>query len=108
MRVCTRVLGVVLGWLFLNNQLNCYISVSAVNNEVVLTLTGYCVFWLYSFSIFYWFQVLALTLQILQPGSCSLLYTTGPITFHKLPHGFLGIVLVLHVIEHHKSRTWYW
>lgn len=37
-------------WLFLNNLLSCYIS--AVNNEVVLTLTGYFVFWLHSFSIF--------------------------------------------------------
>lgn len=71
-------------WLFLNNLLNCYISISAMNKEVVLTLTGYFVFWLYSFSIFfYWLQVSVLTLQILQPGSCSLLYTTGPITFHN-------------------------
>lgn len=107
MRVCTCVLGVVLGWLFLNNLLNCYISISAMNNEVVLTLPGYCIFWFYSCSIFffYWLQVLALTLQILQPGSYSLLYTTGPITFHKLSHGFLGIVSVLHAIQYHKSRT---
>lgn len=39
-------------WLFLNNLLNSYIYMSAMNNEVVLTLTGYFVFWLYSFSIF--------------------------------------------------------
>lgn len=39
-------------WLFLNNLLNCCIYMSAMNNEVVLTLTGYFVFWLYSFSTF--------------------------------------------------------
>lgn len=74
-----------------------------MNNEVVLTLTGYCVFWLYSFPN--WLQGSALTLKILQPGSCSLLHTTGPITFHKLSHGLLGIISVLHVIQYHKPRT---
>lgn len=93
MRVCTCVLGVVLGWLFLNNLLNCYISISAMNNEVVLTLSGYFVFWLYSFSIFLLVTGFGSDTAN-QPGSYSLLYTMGPITFHKLPHGFLGIPAV--------------
>lgn len=52
-----------------------------------------------------WLQVSALTLKILQPGSCILLHTTGSITFHKLSHGLLGIISVLHVIQYHKPRT---
>lgn len=52
MRVC--VLGVVLGFFFKQpTHLDCYIFISAMNNEVVLTLTDYYVFWLYAFSVFF-------------------------------------------------------
>lgn len=97
MRVCTCVLGVVLGWLFLNNLHNCYISISVMKNEVVLTLTGYHVFWLHSFSIFLLVTGFSSDTANSSARQLVYLYTTGPITFHKLQHGILGIVSALHV-----------
>lgn len=60
---------------FLNNLLGCQIFIAAKNNEEVLALTGQDVFWSYSFSGFFqWLQILALMLQILCPGSWSIVY----------------------------------
>lgn len=69
-----------------------------MNNEVMLTLIGYHIFWLYSFSIFLLVTDFGSDTENSSPRQLDYCIPCDQlINFHNLQHGLLSIVSVLHV-----------